>query len=60
MRTRSALDHLFVPPEEMRVFMGHFLSLVKQRADEIFKNRGSLDGPTWTIGYKLNWNYSSL
>ena len=44
MKKRTELDHLFVPPDEIRVFMGRVLSLVEERAYEIFTNRGGVDG----------------
>lgn len=44
MKKRAALDHLFVPPEEMRVFVGRVLGPVRERAYEIFTKRGGVDG----------------
>jgi HSP20 family molecular chaperone IbpA len=41
---RKKLDHLFVPPDEIRAYMRSPLSLVEQRAYAIFKARGSADG----------------
>jgi hypothetical protein len=44
MKKRAKLDHLFVPPEEIRVLKRRVLGQVEQRAYEIFMNRGSVDG----------------
>lgn len=44
MKKRTELDHLFVPPDEIRVFMGRVFGLVEERAYEIFTNRGGVDG----------------
>jgi HSP20 family molecular chaperone IbpA len=44
MKKRAELDHLFVPPDEIRVFMRRVFGRVEQRAYEIFTNRGSVDG----------------
>lgn len=41
---KRTLDQAFVPPTEMRAVMEHFWRLVEQRAYEIFKCRGGLDG----------------
>jgi HSP20 family molecular chaperone IbpA len=41
---RTALDQLFVPPDEIHAYMRRALGLVEQRAYEIFKDRGSADG----------------
>jgi len=44
MKKRATLDHLFVPPEEIRAVMRRVFGLVERRAYEIFTNRGSVDG----------------
>lgn len=44
MKKRATLDHLFVPPEEIRVVIRRVFGLVERRAYEIFTNRGSVDG----------------
>lgn len=44
MKKGTELDHLFVPPDEIRAFMGRVFGLVEQHAYEIFTNRGSVDG----------------
>jgi HSP20 family molecular chaperone IbpA len=44
MKKTATLDHLFVPPEEIRVLIRRVFGLVERRAYEIFTNRGSVDG----------------
>jgi HSP20 family molecular chaperone IbpA len=44
MKKGAALDHLFVAPDEIRVFMRRTVGLIEQRAYEIFTSRGSVNG----------------
>jgi HSP20 family molecular chaperone IbpA len=44
MKKRSALDHLFVPPDEIHPYMRRALALVEQRAYEIYNDHGKVVG----------------
>lgn len=44
MKKRAALDHLFVPPDEIHPYMRRALDLVEQRAYEIYNDHGKVVG----------------
>lgn len=45
--TQTTLNHLFVPPAEIRAYMRSALGQVEERAYEIFETRGKVHGHDW-------------